>query len=188
MTGENIFKRLKPLFIVLQQIARIIPLFIINFFWSLLLPFEGKISCGFRYVLLARLCKNCGDNVFIGRNVTIKNTFNLVVGSNVSIHANSYIDAFGEITIKDNVSIAHNCSLISFDHSWDDEKKPIKYNATKNGPIVIDSDVWIGCGVRVLSNTTIKTRTIIAAGSVVKGACDGHSIYAGVPARKIKDI
>jgi acetyltransferase-like isoleucine patch superfamily enzyme len=188
MKGKNLFTIFKPILIALHQITRILPVFIINFLWNLLTPFEGKISCGFRYVLLARLCKSCGDNIFIGRNVTLKNVFNLTIGSNVSIHSNSYIDAIGDIDIRDNVSIAHNCSLISFDHTWEDKTIPIKYNDTKNAPIIIDTDVWVGCGVRILSGTTIKPRTVIAAGSVIKGECQGYSIYAGIPAKKIKGI
>lgn len=188
MTGKNVFKILKPFFILLTKTAKIIPLFIISLFWSLLVPFEGKVSCGLRYVLLSRLCKSCGDNVYIGKNVTLKNTFNLVIGSNVSIHANCYIDASGGIDIGDNVSIAHNSSIISFEHTWDNLQVPIKYNPTRLDKIIICEDIWIGCGVRVLAGSKVNTRVIVAAGSVVKGELDEKSIYAGVPCRKIKDL
>ena len=129
-----------------------------------------------------------GKNIYVGKNVTIKNFESLILGSNISIHANCYIDASGGVNIGDNVSIAHNSSIISFEHTWENLEVPIKYNPTILKEVVIFKDVWIGCGVRVLAGVKINTRTIVAAGSVVKGLLDEKSIYAGVPAKKIRNI
>ena len=48
----------------------------------------------------------------------------------------------------------------------------------------------IGMGAIVMDNAVVHSNTIIAAGSVVleNTVCEGGSIYAGVPARKVKDI
>lgn len=110
------------------------------------------------------------------------------IGDNVSIHDYTYIDAIGGVDIGSDVSIAHGTSIISFEHNYDATDTPIKYSGLHLGPVKIDNDVWIGCGVRVLSNSHIKNKTVIAAGSVVKGKLEPLSIYAGVPARKVKDI
>jgi acetyltransferase-like isoleucine patch superfamily enzyme len=52
---------------------------------------------------------------------------------------------------------------------------------------VIGDDVWIGFGAIVMSGVNISDGTIIAAGSVVTHDTEPYSIYAGVPAKKIRD-
>ena len=52
---------------------------------------------------------------------------------------------------------------------------------------IIGNDVWIGFGAVVMSGVEISDGTIIAAGSVVTHDTEPYSIYAGVPAKKIRD-
>ena len=54
--------------------------------------------------------------------------------------------------------------------------------------IKIGNDVWLGCGVRILSGTVIEDRVIIAAGAVVKGHLESGYIYGGVPAKRLKKL
>src|SRR5690606_15889130 len=117
--------------------------------------------------MLKRMIEECGDNVLIGANVRIFNWHNIKIGNNVSIHDYCYLDASGGISIGDNVSIAHATSILSFEHNWDDEASPIKYNLIKPSSVVIKDDVWIVCGVEILSNVEIKQISIVAAGDVL---------------------
>ena len=90
--------------------------------------------------------------------------------------------------IGDNVSIAHLCSIITFEHTWDNVDVPIKYNPVNYAGVEIGQDVWLGCGAKVLSGAIIGSRVVVAAGSVVKGKCSNFTLYAGAPARAIKSI
>lgn len=65
----------------------------------------------------------------------------------------------------------------------------IGHNAIVHGCRVHD-DVLIGMGAIIMDNAEIHSNTIIAAGAVVlEGTiCEPASIYAGVPAKKVKDI
>ena len=112
---------------------------------------------------------------------------NTIIGDNVSIHDMCYIDGYGGLEIGDNVSIAHSSTLITTNHTWNDTTIPIKYNEVSKGKIVIKDDVWIGCGVRVLSNVTIKQRSVVAAGSIVVKDLESGWLGAGVPMKKIKN-
>ena len=47
--------------------------------------------------------------------------------------------------------------------------------------------MWCGYGAIVMSGVNIAEGTIIAAGSVVTHDTEAYSIYAGVPAKKIRD-
>jgi carbonic anhydrase/acetyltransferase-like protein (isoleucine patch superfamily) len=65
----------------------------------------------------------------------------------------------------------------------------IGHNALVHG-CTIEDNVLIGMGAIVMDNVYIGTNTIIAAGAVVleNTKCESGSIYAGVPAKKVKDI
>ena len=141
-----------------------------------------------RYLCLKVLAKNVGKNVCVMDHVYIQHWENLEIGDNVSIHEQCNINAFGGVRIGDNVSIAHATSIVSFNHTWEDKTTPIKYNPSKPLPVTIGSDVWIGCGVRILGGVTIGNRVVIAAGAVVTRDCEPNTVYAGVPARLVKRI
>jgi len=49
----------------------------------------------------------------------------------------------------------------------------------------IGHDVWIGCGVTIISGCNIGNGTVIGAGAVVTKDIPPYEIWAGVPARKI---
>lgn len=55
-------------------------------------------------------------------------------------------------------------------------------------PITVQEGTWIGARSTILPGVTIGAGVIVAAGSVVTRDCDPHSLYAGVPARKIRSL
>ena len=65
----------------------------------------------------------------------------------------------------------------------------IGHNAIVHG-CVIEDNVLIGMGSIVMDNARVGSNSIIAAGAVVleNTVVEPGSIYAGVPAKKIKDI
>ena len=188
MQGRTLFKIVKPLALVLSFLFKIIPNFILFFIWDLLSIFDNKVAVFFRYCIIKSKSKKCGDNIYVGKNVTIKKIGSLELGSNISIHNNCYIDASGEIEIKDDVSIAHSSTIMSSSHTWQDKAIPIKYNPTTYSKVVIGPNVWAGCGVRILSGVNIQKNIILGAGSICNASLLEEGVYAGVPAKKIKDI
>lgn len=65
----------------------------------------------------------------------------------------------------------------------------IGHNAIVHGCAIHDN-VLIGMGAIVMDQAVVHSNTIIAAGAVVlEGTiCEGGSIYAGIPAKKVKEI
>ncbi len=55
-------------------------------------------------------------------------------------------------------------------------------------PIAIGNDVYIGIRSIILPGTSIGNRSIIGAGSIVKGSFPENSVIAGVPAKVIKSV
>lgn len=187
-TGREIFERLAPFLYACVALLKLMPRGLVTRCWWMVEWFPGKLGIGIRYVFAKRLCRSCGPNVLIGPGVFVDHWENLSFGSNVTLHRNCYVDARGGIEIGDNVSIAHATSLLAFDHSWEDASIPIKYNPLVSTPITIESDVWLGCGVRVLAGAKIGTRTIVAAGAVVTSGGIGGGIYGGVPAKLLREF
>ena len=79
-----------------------------------------------------------------------------------------------------------NCSFITSTHVIGDETMRASEGISK--PITIGNGCWIGSNSTVLPGVNIGNGTIIAAGSVVVHDCEENSLYAGVPAKKIKQL
>ncbi|MGJ7460579.1 acyltransferase [Halomonas sp. MA07-2] len=157
--------------------------------WDLIKPFSQKIFLLIRYGIAKNELSACGENVYFGSNVIIKNAKGIAIGNNVSVHDGCYLDGYGGIEIGSNVSIAHATSILSSNHTWHDDKTPIKYNKAEKSGVFISDDVWIGCGVRLLAGAKIGERCVIAAGSVVTAKeIDAGALWGGVPAKQIKNI
>lgn len=149
---------------------------------------NGKAGLLLRYVFLKNCCQSLGSNVSVQPGVYLFNLKGVKIGSNVSIHPMCYIDGAGGIEIGNDVSVAHSSSILSTNHQWDNPQVPIKYNPESFGKVYIENDVWIGCGVRILAGVHISGRSIVAAGAVVNRNIESNSIFAGIPAKKIKEI
>lgn len=65
----------------------------------------------------------------------------------------------------------------------------IGHNAIVHG-CIIEDNVLIGMGAIVMDNAVIKSGSMIAAGAVVLAntVVEPNSLYAGTPAKKVKDI
>lgn len=65
----------------------------------------------------------------------------------------------------------------------------IGHNAMVHG-CTINDDVLVGMGAIIMDDCVVESNTIIAAGAVVtKGThIKSGSVYAGIPAKKVKDI
>ena len=147
---------------------------------------KGKSGILLRYVLLSNLAETIGDNVAVREDVIILSPEKLHLGSNISIHPYSYIEAGGGLQIGDNVSIATHSVIITETHTWQDESVPIKYNPVLPTPVVIEDDVWVAAGVKIIGPCTVHSRTVLAAGAVVKGEVLSGCVVGGIPARVIK--
>ena len=53
--------------------------------------------------------------------------------------------------------------------------------------VIIGNHVWLGADVKVLKGVTILDGSIVATGSIVSNNVDSNSIFAGIPAKKIKE-
>jgi acetyltransferase-like isoleucine patch superfamily enzyme len=140
-----------------------------------------------RSLLLKKLLNQTVKNLVVRSNVYLFGYRNLQIGNDVSINHGCFLSCDGGISIGDFVSIGHNTSILSTEHSFVDKNIPIKYQPIKFLPVKIENNVWIGANVTILAGVSIAEGTIIAAGAVVtKSIVDKDTIVGGVPAKFIK--
>jgi acetyltransferase-like isoleucine patch superfamily enzyme len=188
MSGRDLFSKVAPALSFMAAIFKILPKPITRLIWNLTYLSRGHVALGIRYCIVKAWSKKCGKNVLIGTNVEISGWDNLEIGDNVSIHKDCYIDANGGLLIGSNVSMAHQSSILTTNHTWSDESVPIKYNKLKAESVKIEDDVWIGCGVRIFAGTHIGSRSIVAGGAIVTKSVKSRTIVGGNPARVLKEI
>lgn len=108
------------------------------------------------------------------------------IGDRCAVNAFSIVHGAGGVIIGNNVAIAPQVMIVSQNHNFSDASKPIYEQGVTNGKIVIEDDVWIGSGAKVLAGVTIRKGCVIAANAVVTKDTEANGIYAGVPAKLIK--
>lgn len=108
------------------------------------------------------------------------------IGRKSSVNPFCVLLGYGGIKIGDRVRIAAHTSIIAFNHNFMDADTPITQQGNSSKGIVIEDDVWIGTGVRVLDGVRIGQGAVIAAGAVVNKDVPPYTVVAGVPAKPIK--
>jgi carbonic anhydrase/acetyltransferase-like protein (isoleucine patch superfamily) len=132
-----------------------------------------------------------GKDCFLADNATI--TGEVVMGDHCSVWFNAVIR--GDVThihIGDNVNIQDNATIHGTYKKAAVEignNVSIAHNAIVHGCTIKDN-VLIGMGAILMDHVVVESNSIIAAGALVsKGThVESGSVYAGVPAKKIKDI
>ncbi len=132
-----------------------------------------------------------GENCFIAPNATIVG--NVTAGDDCSFWFNTvvrgdvnFIKIGNKVNVQDGACI--HCTFQKCGTTIGNNVS-IGHNAIVHGCTVHDN-VLIGMGAIVMDQAVVHSNTIIAAGAVVleNTICESGSIYAGVPAKKIKDI
>ena len=142
--GRDLYKLLRPAVLFSRVVARILPQKL-----ALAALQASAISDALptrlaREGLLHRVASGCGDLVDIRRFVTLLGVGNLTLGDRVSIHPYSYIDATGGISIGNDVSIAHSCTLMSTAHNFSSLDLPIRDQGISMASVSIGNGVWLG--------------------------------------------
>jgi carbonic anhydrase/acetyltransferase-like protein (isoleucine patch superfamily) len=132
-----------------------------------------------------------GENCFIAPNATIVG--DVIMGNDCSVWFNAVIRGdVNSIRIGNKVNVQDGAII----HCTYEKTKAIignnvsiGHNAIVHGCVIAD-DVLVGMGAIVMDNVTCGSNCIIAAGAVVleNTIIEAGSIWAGVPARKVKDI
>ena len=143
-----------------------------------ILPVEGKMP-------------KWGNDCFIAPNATIVG--DVEMGDGCSIWFNAVVSGdVNSIRIGNKVNIQDGAVIhCTFERSKTDigNNVSIGHNAVIHG-CTLNDNVLVGMGAIIMDQAIVESNTIIAAGAVILAGttCRAGSIYAGVPAKKVKDI
>ena len=114
----------------------------------------------------------------------------LKLGQNVSDNAGCVLQCYGKLTIGNNVTVSDGAKILTRSLKTDgyaaNAKKTERDHIEKETRI--GDGVWIASNAVILPGVTIHKNSIIAAGAVVTKDVEANSVYAGVPAKKIKTM
>ena len=141
-----------------------------------------------------KLYKLCG--LKIGKGTSISRAFyvdrvnGLQIGKksffNYGVHCHCGSDENYCITVGNNCFIGPEVCMCCATH----EISSHEHRAGKNvyGSIRICDGCWIGMRSVILPNVTIAEGCVVAAGSVVTKSTEPDALYAGIPAKKIRNL
>lgn len=145
---------------------------------SLILPVKGILP-------------QMGENCFVAPNATIVG--DVVMGDDCSVWFNAVVRGdVNSIRMGNKVNVQDGAVI----HCTYEKTKAIignnvsiGHNAIVHGCTIHD-DVLVGMGAIIMDNAVIGSNSIIAAGAVVleNTIVESGTIYAGIPAKKVKEI
>jgi acetyltransferase-like isoleucine patch superfamily enzyme len=127
-------------------------------------------------------------NINRGTIVEVDNGSTITIGEHTHIQAYCNLYAYaGNIRIGRYVMIAPKCALFPYQHVMDDPTQVMEQQGFfSKGDIVIEDDVWLGTGVKVMDGVRIGRGAVVGAGAVVTRDIPPYTIAAGVPAKVIR--
>ena len=99
----------------------------------------------------------------------------LTIGDKCFFNTHVSVTCLERIEIGDRCQIANNVVIVDQDHDY-----RAGWGRYRTAPVVIGNDVWIGANAVILKGSEIGDGAVIAAGAVVRGKVEPHSLYLGI--------
>ncbi len=132
-----------------------------------------------------------GNNIYLAENATVIG--DVIMGNNCSVWFQAIVRGdVNSIRIGNNVNI-QDAAIIHCTYQIAPtvigNNVSIGHRAIVHG-CTINDNVLVGMGAMVMDHAIVESNVIIAAGAVVleNTLLESNSIYAGVPAKKVKEL
>lgn len=122
------------------------------------------------------------DNVYLGSN-------KLHMGKDSFINVGSFLDGNELIFLEDYVRVGPYVKILTGTHNYRmSVVRRRSEDPTISKKVIIKKGCWIGMGAIILPGITIAEGCIIAAGAVVIRDTKRNGLYAGNPAKCVKEL
>lgn len=134
-----------------------------------------------------------GDNVRIDDFCLLSaGVGGITLGSHIHIAAYSSLMGAGSIRLQDFCNISSRVAIYSSsdDYSGQAMTSPVipkQFTKVTDAPVSLGRHVIVGTGSVILPGAELLDGVAVGALSLVKGRCPPFGIYAGVPARRLKE-
>ena len=111
---------------------------------------------------------------------------NITIGQGTRVNYRCFFDGAAPIRIGKNCGIGMEVMFCTSTH----EIGPAFERAGSDspGPITVGDGCWIGARSVIMPGVTIGNGCVIATGAIVNRDCAPNGLYAGVPAKRIKEL
>ena len=133
-----------------------------------------------------RMCGLEIGEAYIWPGVEIHGT-RCVIGDGSWINCGVHFDCSeAEVAIGKNVGVAMGVMFVTSSHEIGNSER--RAGVMHYQPVTVEDGVWIGARAVILPGCTVGHGCVIAAGAVVAQSCEANGLYAGVPARRVRDL
>lgn len=146
----------------------------------------GKIECHWPNKIALGSGTEVEDNVVFKITQPFSETNCIKIGERVFIGNGCEFNCSTRILIGNDCLIASNTTFVDTGHATRPEKN-INQQECLFEEINIAEDVWIGTHCVILKGVTIGKGSIVGAGSIVNKSIPPKQVWAGVPARFIRN-
>lgn len=108
------------------------------------------------------------------------------IGPGTFINYGCFFDNLGRIEIGAGCRVGMRVMVVTSNHELGGPEQ--RGGRAFGQRVSIGDGCWIGAGAVILPGVTIGPGAVVAAGAVVTGDCEPNAVYAGNPARKMRDL
>lgn len=141
----------------------------------------------YRKYLLKLLGVASGGGGYFNPNIRFHRA-NISFGTRCIVGHGVFFDASGRILVGDHVAIAPCAVVLSATHKIMPSTFRRDHAQVNLLETVIEQGCWVGARAVILPGVRVGEGCVIAAGAVVNQDCLPNGLYAGVPAKRIKDL
>ena len=126
-----------------------------------------------------------GSAVFWG---ILPTTSDVHIGEGAVVGHNTFFDGRGSVFIEDKVRMGSYVKILTTTHPIEASEHRSPFGVDHDLTTTIGYGSWLGAGVILLPGVTVARGCVIAAGAVVAKDTQPNGLYAGVPARRLKNL
>ncbi|MCL2330439.1 MAG: acyltransferase [Phycisphaerae bacterium] len=127
--------------------------------------------------------KRCGKNFKIAHNAQITFTSQVSIGDNVFIAHGAWIHGLGQVTLQDEVSMGPYAIILSSAHKQGPGS--LRFAPNELAPVTLCKGAYVGSHSVILKGVTIGENALITPGTVVATDIPASAMATGNPARAI---
>ena len=109
------------------------------------------------------------------------------LGKRVFINVGFFFDGASDLVIEDNVRIGQFVRILTASHSIGPSWERC-LPEPEIGSVRIEEGCWIGSGVTIMPNVTVRRGCVIGASSLVLNSTEPDGLYVGIPAKRVRDL
>lgn len=145
---------------------------------------ESSVAVRLRGAMARPFIRRCGKNFELGSNVVLLSPGRLSIGENSYVATGCWFNAYGGITIGDEVMFGPYVTMSSSTHIAD-KSGSLRWNH-EQAPIRIGDGCWVAAGSSIVAGIELGDRTVVGSNTVVTKNTEPGSVVLGQAGRPIK--